>query len=644
MTKEQQEILNRVRLFMNYDMKKTLTENYQVVLNEQSDQNWKSKYPCVPKHPKAKSVKMSDGSTAYSINGINYYNNGRTSDKRNYNCKDAFFQYPKNQAEGDAFRSWFYKNYSNNPTLGNVAKQMGVDKQGPYNSKQLLNAWVLYGDDYLKSGGGKLTPDEIVAKQKKEQFDENGFLTIQSMNNILGQYNQKVNGGNEYDMPYIPCKTNDNVYAVYAIWFFQKINEEIHLMWNQRDEAQCKDNTFRCGTSTQNGSQWLSQLKETDVTSIAANTCICYNPNMVYEKPFDDILKDNLSSEAGKLAKYSLKGYNGIIPSFADIRKIYGTYNLKNLLSILRKTQYTWYYGETKNKKPSAKITSDEIHTILTVLAIGTAFIPVVGPLLSIQFGVLDAAVSKFIDNDPETAKFMLLMTILPELKIASNLFKTTRYVQAYTSLMSKCKSGQCGKLLTGAEKEFLEQIKNLDASQLSSEFKQNVAKNADELLIKNKKNPQLAQDEIDALKKVSSSSLTNTGKFITADIIAGIAPAFATKFGQDLVKRVGGLISNYMSQNGLENLDPKVIKQVTDALAKAAETTPEKENQIKQMDNLTAALNKNPKEFASIVEKPESREMLVNKMEEAIKKNNLEVLSFDDLDEMIKSPSQNPN
>ena len=35
MTKEQQEILNKVKLFMNYDMKKTLTENYQVILNEQ---------------------------------------------------------------------------------------------------------------------------------------------------------------------------------------------------------------------------------------------------------------------------------------------------------------------------------------------------------------------------------------------------------------------------------------------------------------------------------------------------------------------------------------------------------------------------------------------------------------------------------
>ena len=36
-------------------------------------------FPCVSNHPKAKVVKLNDGTSSYEINGVYYYGNGRKS-------------------------------------------------------------------------------------------------------------------------------------------------------------------------------------------------------------------------------------------------------------------------------------------------------------------------------------------------------------------------------------------------------------------------------------------------------------------------------------------------------------------------------------------------------------------------------------
>lgn len=54
------------------------------------------KFSCVPNHPRAKESKMSDGSSAFSIDGEFYYNNGRKKDKSgkmvSFTCNDVIFK------------------------------------------------------------------------------------------------------------------------------------------------------------------------------------------------------------------------------------------------------------------------------------------------------------------------------------------------------------------------------------------------------------------------------------------------------------------------------------------------------------------------------------------------------------------------
>jgi hypothetical protein len=53
-------------------------------------------FPCVSNHPKAKVVKLNDGTSSYEINGVYYYGNGRkklaNGTMANYTCNDAEFK------------------------------------------------------------------------------------------------------------------------------------------------------------------------------------------------------------------------------------------------------------------------------------------------------------------------------------------------------------------------------------------------------------------------------------------------------------------------------------------------------------------------------------------------------------------------
>jgi hypothetical protein len=56
-------------------------------------------FPCVAKHPNAKSITLNDGSMAYDINGVTYYGNGRKSSANgnvSFTCNDAEFKTQSN--------------------------------------------------------------------------------------------------------------------------------------------------------------------------------------------------------------------------------------------------------------------------------------------------------------------------------------------------------------------------------------------------------------------------------------------------------------------------------------------------------------------------------------------------------------------
>ena len=58
------------------------------------EESWKTTFSCVPKQPGVKLYKLKDGTTAYNVGGVFYYNNGRKqlSDKTmsNYSCTTEF--------------------------------------------------------------------------------------------------------------------------------------------------------------------------------------------------------------------------------------------------------------------------------------------------------------------------------------------------------------------------------------------------------------------------------------------------------------------------------------------------------------------------------------------------------------------------
>ena len=99
MSKNDNEILKRVLLLMNYDNKRTLSENVNII-NEQSEQQKRllfSKFPCIKSNLDkgiGQVTALDDGSAVYFLNGNWYYNNGRkrvNGVSQKYNCNDVVF-------------------------------------------------------------------------------------------------------------------------------------------------------------------------------------------------------------------------------------------------------------------------------------------------------------------------------------------------------------------------------------------------------------------------------------------------------------------------------------------------------------------------------------------------------------------------
>ncbi len=62
-------------------------------------------FPCVAKHPNAKSITLNDGSSAYEINGVTYYGNGRKSSPNgnvSFTCNDPEFKQSNTQTPAKA--------------------------------------------------------------------------------------------------------------------------------------------------------------------------------------------------------------------------------------------------------------------------------------------------------------------------------------------------------------------------------------------------------------------------------------------------------------------------------------------------------------------------------------------------------------
>jgi len=573
-----QELLERVLLMMKYDSSRTLNENVQII-NEQSDANWKTKYACVPKHYGATKDTLKDGSTAYKINGLYYYNNGRAQPSRTYSCNDAFFKYPKNQVDGDAFRKWFYKNYSNDKYLGNIAKKYKVSQTGPYNSPELRNAWESYGWEFLE-GGGKLTPDEVIAKRKEiENSDIDGYM-------------RKV-WGTSFSMPNAKSKQEwINGYAKYAA---KEIEGAIYMVWGTNPDGKCsrKDKSFLDDKPI--GLKWPSLWERlnkkgsyNDGGSTVNEYNTCYNEDVAmglkdaYKPSWDHVVKAyginttvSVEKIVDKLWKTYTDGHGSIsnVPSYSNRR----------------------IYRNTGSVSKSGGITMEEFHEIMMYLEIGSAFIPGIGPILSFGFGFGDALF--YMDENPEMGAFVLLLTVLPELKLFTNTVKLGKATGVYATTLNKLAKGDV-KALTKQEIAFVNEVKTLvetNKGEVKSEVKKVVGKEADKILNNPSAKKQLKQEEIKALNTVSAAKNL---EFLKLDTLFGIALPFTTKYGRDILKRIFGLYEeNFGGMTEAQWVDlerklNKVPKEVMPPTVTAFENKPEEFVAYVKEEKVSKAIN----------------------------------------------------
>jgi hypothetical protein len=98
-------------------------------------------------------------------------------------------------------------------------------------------------------------------------------------------------------------------------------------------------------------------------------------------------------------------------------------------------------------------------HTLMTILAIGTAFIPVVGPFISVGIGLADATIY-YKEGDKTAAGLTAAFSMIPFAGKIINKIPGVRELgsKGMAALASKLSSG--GKNLTMAEKEIAEAIK----------------------------------------------------------------------------------------------------------------------------------------------------------------------------------------
>ncbi len=537
MNRDQLEILNRVKLLMGYESEKTLKENTEKILKE-GDEKWGSTYSCVPKHPNAKKVTLSDGSTAYTIWGTTYYNNGKraVSNKAstNYSCGDMMFKYPTNQTESDKFRNWMFKNYD----AKSLKSSYDLDPKGPWNSVAILKAWSLNGNTYLDKKGNVdpknfvagATFDEKCGNKPNMVYDNYYKKCILSEKRYYEIIPGSKWGNNEYDFPYFPVQNESDVYALYALWFFMAVNNMTYMGWYNKAEGRCASMTKDSFTPQQfKGVNFLRQLSE------KKNPMVCYNNQMAGLNPsntFGTIVnKQNISSKDGRLEKFSLTNYNGFVPSYAEIEKTFGTTDLSALIKKLQETRSLWintYSGQeedlTKNIKPSADgietIKSWDTHDYLMFAQIATFFIPVVGPWISMGLNVADAGLF-LSEGEEEMAALTLGLGLLFDVP----------------GIAQELAGRGISKLTNDEIRNVSKQLLENNASALT----QKEATTLNYLLDLNKSNPQIVRSELEKIAKEKSSQLVNSPK--TAETLTPKEMS-ALKQYADGTEKIGGLTS----------------------------------------------------------------------------------------------------
>jgi hypothetical protein len=156
--------------------------------------NWKN-YPCVTSHPKAKQVKLADGSFKYIIGNFDYYSNGRkknitTKQMSSYNCETEFKQQSVVKESpcpvGDASAVKLFQDWLDSRVKGWISKYPDGLKKDPKKGYGMCGpntrkAWTQYGKQY------KTNPEQNVAVSSKSFTPQPGEDDVVIPDNTVNQ-------------------------------------------------------------------------------------------------------------------------------------------------------------------------------------------------------------------------------------------------------------------------------------------------------------------------------------------------------------------------------------------------------------------------------------------------------------------------
>ena len=212
----------------------------------------------------------------------------------------------------------------------------------------------------------------------------------------------------------------------------------------------------------------------------------------------------------------------------------------------------------------------------------------------------------------------MLLVTLVPELKVASNITKSAKLMKGQKEVEKRLLSGKGLKEMGQFELEFIESLRNLNPSQLNKELTESIGRRADNIL-QTQKN-KLTNEQTAWLRKYSK--IYNQEYFIL-DILVAAAAASQTKIGKDLIKKLSDVFKKHNVSLD-EEAAQKIIKSFSEI------------DSPKNQESLVQVFNDNKKEFVAFVNNPEQVTSAL-KSEIKLKSDKKQTISKDDMSKMLE-------
>jgi hypothetical protein len=361
-------------------------------------------------------------------------------------------------------------------------------------------------------------------------------------------YSLKPNGG------FFPVTNQNQWYAVYALYVAQQIESfKSRNIWNDDPNGKCK------------GTGVLSMMVRYNTTDISLQDAfedrkkrrlICYNNDISDYKPYNQINLNNLLVSSGKVSNNSIPRYKGYIPSYSDIIKAYGWQgNYGKIIAGLNENKDAWYIsgnitnrGDKLATKPGTGLENLDVHDLLTILQIGSFFIPIIGPFLSLGIGLGDAAIY-YNEGEKGMAALVAGFSFLFDIPGVKTVFKEFAEggIKALTKEelenIASATLNQNFKTLSKKEQEFLLKIKNNWTT--TKEGLENFAKEKSNSIINDPSAAgKLSTTEKNALEKYAKNSV----KFDKPLQVAGISGAAA--IGAEEARRISGKYDENWNKN----------------------------------------------------------------------------------------------